>query len=799
MQENTTHEAEYEYRFKQYQQKVCSNYVPSHLDTALCKLLNEKHLVFLYGGPGVGKTQLARKYVLAHKHPTKNNKHNNLFNYCENCSPCFNNKRYCDIAEIDSDTLLSDDPNFIGSTLFGDKIESLESALKTKNSSSLLIIDAPFLDKKLLDFIENTLNSLYIHIIITTYSTPPDDFINSSLKVSYEFSELNKIYKSYFPKIQCENKSKNHIDLNEIELKQLFEYLDNNTLMISLTARTLVAHMKQLDNKKYKPDDVISKEKLFNTDEWLWYSYKLPQIKNAYTNGVVTHADASSKGIKYPISLQKHSLAMLNNLQNSDFSSIYPTICVLASSEISLNYLNKYACIELEHLHAAIDIGLLLYTDSKKQFVKMNNLFFHIFWYFYYSPQTETKYNTHQHKLDFDFCETTISNLITVYNSNSMSELNFATIHNILMCTLPKAHRLFTSYSVYVAEKKDNDEPTNNATKKEIQIPKKEIAEKWNIFLLYILNFYMDRGNIDLAQKLIDKIFVTTNKHDKPNEQDPTHKLLVSIMNTRLKIIQDDSICKNSFPTDIDNIAKIASESISAKYIPMIIQSLQNDFLNQILRFAQAHSDTNPEYRYIMTNTIDRFSSLLNTYIAPDSEDFYYYKFAKTYLYFAVNRNARLAAKIERLYMEVVSYCQNSDFKLKSDLLFLNYMIQYTTHINNMLFTLTINAPFSYNDNDNNYYYIKHTSINSIVDFNKQIRNNFSTAMTYDTQFMYYVSQINFFGFIMQHNLVTLAEVNFTKNIICKFKILVETQLSLPDDIKEKFLDLLHKTENTLQ
>lgn len=300
--------------FKSNLPNICDSYVPwTEMESHLAHSLERNHILFSIGNPGSGKKQLIL-YVL-----------NNLY-----LSGSFNSywlNINNSISIEDGLTQIS----FIGNEKTSYNTEKIIDILKEKSHNDVLIIHKSSLTNEDFSFIETTLSSMRLRIIVVTYcKVIPSDYpiLDIDQRPLYN---LIQIFRKYNPNSTFSDK----------DIQKLLKNISNNVYVLTLIAKATI-----------KENRVLTKEALLNNFESLYYK---PQMPALHTN----YYEQENKSSQNLFTLIKRILSFYpiseSNKQISEIS-------IWAKIPIASNYLKKEFGEKI--IAQCINSGILQFYDD---------------------------------------------------------------------------------------------------------------------------------------------------------------------------------------------------------------------------------------------------------------------------------------------------------------------------------------------------------------------------------------------------------------------------------------------------
>lgn len=347
------------------QKKACSNYIPwSEKELELSQALEQCHLLFITGLPASGKTQLVRHYI-----ETSQRWDDTFFLNIK--SESFLKNRIEDIK-----FLCRDDEKPLS---FEDVLENLSY----KSSSSLLVIDIPFMKNEDYDFINQYLLSMDLYVITTTRTTDiPSDY--KTVNIDHRpVKNLLDIFNSFEPKISYSNET----------FQKLCKIISYNPLAITLISKTL-----RKVPSKFRIDEFLE------TSSWFISSKNNPKIHSSYQ-------DTDKKS---GLQIQTLICRILNDYEKDFLKNTGSELSVLAKDEIPFNLLAKD--IDIPDLEKALDYGLIQFIDAENTIVQMPSIIADVIWQEYPINYYEYKERIFQYLHDISIGQTTILSYNTLYN-----------------------------------------------------------------------------------------------------------------------------------------------------------------------------------------------------------------------------------------------------------------------------------------------------------------------------------------------------------------------------------------------
>lgn len=720
-----------------FRYKPCQNYVETALDAELALLLEKEHLVFVTGKPGSGKTQLIYNYI--HK---KYASDTSIKAVVENCSVSMEF-----LNDLKGNSLIISDYFYLDNCAF------------------IIVLDLPFITDRLFDTLRNLIIPEDYRIIITT-RTQSYSQISPTLCVDYHsFTELKEIYESALHPNQFTFSGRIVdsflVKLNNEELNQLFTILDNNVMMISLLSKAL--YKDALLAKENIPH--LTKELLLDTKKWLWYSITLPEIRDPYINTYYG-------GKKQKLSFISHALALVCKYSFNVYEHWGPILCIWAGNSISKECLETNTTMTAQDIDDAIDIGLLNYTDNDQEFVKMNSLFYELFWLFYIY-RANTKYSSNHKKnsiymtprfdfeLNLEFCIEQLNSIQDTYINSLSSDMSFVDYNAIVIAAINHIHNYLSFGSKDI-----------NLTKR------KAIFIKWNCYLINLINFYIDRGNTVVAENVLARLFLMVNKHgNELCKPVLLQTVVIDMINNRKQMLQQneyiDYHTENYSTATINNFyiqAKVHSELLNC--FLECTRTFFDDRLNMLNRIAIIDTLNLSYNRNELNKIIQNFSEVLRAYsLSANCNMLHYHQITLLCLNSIYNLNFEsffIATRMFQVYNTVSP--PHREIRVKSEL-----------QLANCLLTLGLLSYTPYDE--------LHTwqTINQHLD---NINHDYLTTMSFDTIMLYFIVRLKYIAYCMfqgaSSNIPKMADKELSS-----FRSSIELQLSITPEYKNKALEKL--------
>lgn len=503
--------------FIPYTQKCCTEYVEQPKKTGeLKKKLSSNNVIFVTGYPATGKKQLVKNYIELSK-----------------ISPF-------DVAWISSSKNSSLEKSFEKAQIFlnNNNCELFNNEklnfLSKKCSSSLLVLDAPYITPEDLDFIDHSIRPTNIKCIIITRTQTLD---NTRVKVNMDNTPvkvLKRIFKNY-----CTD----NIFTSE-ELEQLCSITNHNPLAISLTGKMLA-----LSKDNTKREEL--KSSLLNPQTWIWNVPNQPKVHSSY------NLPKGNPGV-YIGSILHRMLP----IDNKDTGTKISKVALWYKHGFPFKYLYTI-CEEADKLiDTLIQFGLLQFIDSKKQILAMPALIADTFLNKY--PITFSKY---EEKLRY---------IIFSLSPEQTAEMDFDMIYSTLYNVL---------YYLHINTVKLKSRPTSSDLK---------LFADWNRFLLDVISYFSNLGNITMANALSNDLYMAHNYKNKYffKSTAPLQNLIKKAVKLNLDIVieQDKSMILNKIDSLISNLKVSRFKDYNDPYLVMQISLLYEDAIERAICSEYAYT-----------------------------------------------------------------------------------------------------------------------------------------------------------------------------------------------------------------
>lgn len=720
------------------------NYVSTKYDKQLRESLNQSPVVFITGPAGCGKTQLARTYIKSRLSKDKHAK------ACEISQEYFSyavHKVLCDEKITDIEKIPCNLDIF--------------AYLRSDERASIILIDMINYDQTMLSYISNVKLHDNLFIIVTTNLKDEfKDYPVISLK-EHSFWDLKNIFYSPLSnskKTKAQIKLSHYlIDFTDEELKQIFHIVDNNVMMISLIGETLYEDTRKNFDKKTV---TITKELLLDREVWLWRSLNLPKIHNPYTDNKIPSS-------RYRVSLISHALTLiLKNIEKDFYQKVLPVLCIWAGSDISLAILIKSAGLNENQIKEAIQKGFLEYTDRAKKYVKLKPFIYNALWYSYIfrqkNPQGPEK--KEGFTMNLNFCEKHLKKILYTYTTETDNKMSFQNCHAILLSALEQVHYYLSTIS-------------NNSAVTQ----KKQEFQTWNFYLIQIINFYLERGNAEIAEKYLCRLFITKNRHGKTLSYPKLFQTyIIDIINNKKICLTTNSILPLTYNESIfQNISKgceqLSKDLVLVRCTQECTRILYNDILNCFNRQAllilyDLEFDKNK-----LKNIIESYEKILIK--APESTssfDLHYYQISFYCLLAIYLHDMQYFRNAFTLFQSLIPYDDKStETHIKAEM----QILQCKS-------TIMLSGEMKPN-------------INLLKQHMFNIMRVFHYRMSFDTIILFFFTRIKYIYLSSKEETVNSVNQKL-KKCIDSFKLIIETQLTMDEEYKNSLLDILQNPRDKI-
>lgn len=725
------------------------NYVSTKYDKPLRESLNQSPVVFITGPAGCGKTQLARTYIKSRLSKDKHAK------ACEISQEYFSkaiNKALCDEKITDIEKIPCDTDIFI--------------YLRSEERTSIVLIDMLRYDQTMLLYISKLKLHDNLFIIVTTnLPIKFKDYPIISLN-KHSFSDLKKIFYSPLSnsqKMKAQKKPSHYlIDFTNEELKQIFHIVDNNVMMISLIGETLYEDARKNFDKKTV---TITKELLLDREVWLWRSLNLPKIHNPYTDNKIPSS-------RYRVSLISHALTLiLKNIEKDFYQKVLPVLCLWAGGDISLAILTKSAGLNENQIKEAVQKGFLEYTDRAKKYVKLKPFIYKAIWCSYtYGKSYVQRQFPQIFDLNLNFCINQLDKIQKVYIESHDAEMDFEKYNSITLAALNHIHYYLSTIS--------NDK---NVTQK------KKDFERWNRYLLQLMNFYLERGNAAIIEKFLSQLFLVTNRHQiSTNFPNFFQTLIIDILDSQKQSLQLNRL--TFFTYDIEKIQnqegkykrQLKSDPELHSYIIDCLNIQMDNIMNCLNRFILTQTYVSDFENKSLTRLVEIYEHMLDKYeihsiIYPSAQSnlrLYYYRLP----YYC------LLSQKDTCYLKCVfsifsilrnQLPQNSELLLKAEMQLLQCIL-----------TIMLSGKMKLN-------------INLLKQHMFNIMRVFHYRMSFDTIILFFFTRIKYIYLSSREETVNSVNQKL-KKCIDSFKLIIETQLTMDEEYKNSLLDILQNPRDKI-
>lgn len=503
--------------FIPYTQKCCTEYVEQPQKTGeLKKKLSSNNVIFVTGYPATGKKQLVKNYIELSK-----------------ISPF-------DVAWISSSINSSLEKSFEKAQIFlnNNNFELFNDEklnfLSQKCSSSLLVLDVPYITPKDLDFIDHSIIPTNIKCIVITRTQTLD---NTRVKVNMDNTPVGVLKKIF--KKGC---SANIFTLEEF--KQLCSITSHNPLAIFLTGKMLA-----LSKDKTKRNEL--KLSLLNPQTWIWNVAYQPKIHNPYKSST-----------KAPGVYIGSILYRMLPLCDKDTYKKISKVALWYKYGFPFKYLYMI-CEEDDNLiDTLIQLSLLQFIDSEKQMLAMPALIADIF--------------LNKHPITFSDCEEKLRYIIFSFSPEQTTEMDFNMIYSTLYNVL---------FYLHINTVKLKSRPTSSDLK---------LFTDWNRFLLDVISYFSNLGNITMANALSNDLYMALNYKNKYffKSTAPLQNLIKKAVKLNLDIVieQDKSMILNKIDSLISNLKVSRFKDYNDPYLVMQISLLYEDTIERAICSEYAYT-----------------------------------------------------------------------------------------------------------------------------------------------------------------------------------------------------------------
>lgn len=503
--------------FVPYTQKCCKDYIKPQKKTGeLKKKLSSNNLIFITGYPATGKKQLIKNHIELSK-----------------ISPF-------DVAWISSSINSSLEESFKKARIFltNDNFELVNdeklNLLSQKCSSSLLVLDVPYITPKDLAFIDHSIVPTKIKCIVITRTLTLD---NTRVKINMDNTPVEVLKKIF-------RKSCSDDIFTSKEFEQLCSITSHNPLAISLVGKMLALSKDKTVRNELKLS-------LLNPQTWIWNVANQPKLHDPYKSSTKA-PDVYVESILYRM-LPLCDKATCKKISN---------VALWYKYGFPFKYLYMI-CEEDDNLiDTLIQLSLLQFIDSEKQMLAMPALIADIF--------------LNKYPITFSDCEEKLRYIIFSLSPEQTAEMDFDMIYSTLYNVL---------YYLHINTVKLKSRPTSSDLK---------LFADWNRFLLDVISYFSNLGNITMANALSNDLYMAHNYKNKYffKSTAPLQNLIKKAVKLNLDIVieQDKSMILNKIDSLISNLKVSRFKDYNDPYLVMQISLLYEDAIERAICSEYAYT-----------------------------------------------------------------------------------------------------------------------------------------------------------------------------------------------------------------
>lgn len=406
--------------------------------------------------------------------------------------------------------------------------------ISQKCNSSLLVLDVPYITPKDLDFVDHSIVPTNIKCIVITRTQTLD---NTRVKVNMDNTPVGVLKKIF------EKSCNDNIFISK-EFEQLCSITSHNPLAIFLTGKMLA-----LSKDKTKRNEL--KLSLLNPQTWIWNVAYQPKIHNPYKSST-----------KAPGVYIGSILYRMLPLCDEDTYKKISKVALWYKYGFPFKYL-YVICEEDDNLiDTLIQLNLLQFIDSEKQMLAMPALIADIF--------------LNKHPITFSDCEEKLRYIIFSLSPEQTTEMDFNMIYSTLYNVL---------FYLHINTVKLKSRPTSSDLK---------LFADWNRFLLDVISYFSNLGNITMANALSNNLYMALNYKNKYffKSTAPLQNLIKKAVKLNLDIVieQDKSMILNKIDSLISNLKVSRFKDYNDPYLVMQISLLYEDTIERAICSEYAYT-----------------------------------------------------------------------------------------------------------------------------------------------------------------------------------------------------------------